>query len=138
MQFGDLEESRRESLLLVLEGVLVQVTESNVKHRFRGSDTTWHFQWHEVPLKRLIATKDRYPAYEIDIVTFLGDTVKDTAAEYLTSIEVPYDEITAWDLDDFAMSLRFRPGVRAVYDSDPERLNHYGQLGHAVMRGADW
>lgn len=140
MQYGDLAESRRESLVIVLEGVLCHITEvASTKRRFRrDTDRVWHFQWHEVPLKRMISIRERYPAYELGIVTFLGDSVCETAADYLNSIEVGYDSIETWDLESFAMSVRFRPNLRAVYDSDLERLDHYSQVGVAVMRGADW
>jgi hypothetical protein len=141
VQFGDLAESDRESLILVLEGVLANVTtvtEHTSGFLRRRTTTSYHINWYEVPLKRLIVTKERYPHYEINIVTFQGQPVADQAAEYLNSISLAYDEIRAWHYNKFCGTLPFIRQLRAVYDSDPERLQGYGQYGVAVVAGHDW
>lgn len=140
VQNGDLEASFPERLIIVLEGVLALVVQER-QHtgRFRRTDTiTYHIMWHEVPIKRFIVTKERYPHYELEIVTFLGESLADQAAQYLQRMNVPYDSINYESIDDFVMMLPYQRNVRAVYDSDPENLHRFGQVGVAVVRGEDW
>jgi hypothetical protein len=93
--------------------------------------------WYEVPLKRLIVTKERYP-YEISLVTFINQDFADRAAVYLSLVEVPYDGIEYLDLDTFVSILPYQRMVRGVYDSDAERLDRYGVYGIGVTAGEDW
>lgn len=138
MEHGDLETGSRETIYVVIEGVLVEAS-VNTQHRLlRSSITTQHLTWLEVPLKRLIVTKGRYPHYEISLITFLDQDVADQAAWYLGLIGQPFDEVSAWDLNTFCSILPYQQYVRAVYDSDPERLDRYGQVGVSVVKGEDW
>lgn len=140
MQHGDLEASVREELVVVLEGVLCQVTFGPVKRRILRTQpqATMHISWHDVPLKRLVSISQRWPDYDVAIVTFVSQRTADETAEYLTDLGVPYASIGYRPFATFVRSLTFLPHVRAVYDSDPQRLDHYGQLGHAVVPGEDW
>jgi hypothetical protein len=137
MEHGDLAVSVQPRWIVVLEGVLALVTQSSSRKLFRR-DTTWHIQWHEVPLKRMIVMKERWPDNALEIVTFTDESVLDSASLYLDEIHVPYDMLSYRRLDSFCESLRFRPDVRAVYDSDYDRLMRFGQLGIAVLRGEDF
>jgi len=138
VQHGDLAVSDREKLFLVLEGVLANVHIAHHPRRFRRSYDVNHVHWYEIPLKRMIVTKERYPQYELNVITFLGDELAEQAAAYLDIAGAPYDEIKAWEFDTFCTVLPVLRRVRAVYDSDPERLDHYGQAGVAVVAGNDW
>lgn len=140
VQKGDLEASFPERLIIVLEGVLALVVlEHQHTGRFRRTDTiTYHIMWHEVPIKRLIVTKERYPHYEIEIVTFLSESVASQAAEYLQRMDVPFNSINYRDEDEFIAMLPYQRNVRAIYDSEPERLYRFGQSGVQVIRGNDW
>jgi hypothetical protein len=141
MQNGDLSEHRPERLIVVLEGVLaLVVSEKALVGRWRKHEETtgYHVMWHEVPLLRLVSIARRHSQYRVEIVTFFDQRLADQAAEYLTMMEIPYAEISAVDYDQFCFGLRFQPEVRAVYDSDPDRLDGYGQAGHAVVRGNDF
>lgn len=139
MQFGDLQEHHPERLYVVIEGVLANVVVDRTKRGrwIKTDDVQYHIMWYEVPLKRLIVTKERYP-YEIQLVTFIDQDFADRAAIYLSLIEVPYDGIEYLDLDTFASILPYQRLVRGVYDSDPERLDRYGVYGIGVTAGEDW
>lgn len=139
MQFGDLAAYDKERLYIVLEGVLANIHTTEHKHGWkRAVHVINHVHWYEVPLKRLIVTKERYPHYELIVVTFLGNEIAEQAAAYLTAIGAPFDEMLSQDLDTFTSILPYQPKVRAVYDSDVERLAQYGQAGIAVIAGEDW
>ena len=137
MQHGDLALSVRPRWIIVLEGVLALVVQEQIRKRFRIT-TTYHIQWHEVALKRMVSLKYRYPENALEIVSFLGQGVVDQAAPYLDTIQVPYDSLSYHRIDDFCDMLRFQTDVRAVYDSDPENLDRFGQLGVSVQRGSDF
>jgi hypothetical protein len=140
MQKGDLAVHHREQLVVILEGVLCHVTvTSGTKRRLRRSDPdTYHISWHEIPLKRMVTIGERWPDYEVEIVTFISKEVAGQAAEFLLDAEIPYSSIRYHSYNDFVNTLRYRPHVRAVYDSNYQRLSEYGQAGTAVVRGEDW
>ena len=140
MQFGDLAEYDRETLILVLEGMLANVVKIEHVSGFirKHATTTYHINWYEVPLKRMIVMKERFPQYEISIVTFMGTDVADQAADYLNTFSIPYDGIKAWDYEIFCSWVRFAHHLRAVYDTDQQRLEGYGQYGVGSLAGHDW
>jgi hypothetical protein len=139
MQNGDLAVYNREKLVVILEGVLclVAVTEGAKRH-LRRQPPTYHISWHEVPLKRMVSIAQRWPDYDVEIVTFVDQRLADEAAEYLELAGIPYDSIRYLGYDSFVNTLRFKPDIRAIYDSSPQRLDEYGQAGHAVIRGEDF
>jgi|SRR5580765_3238029 hypothetical protein len=140
MQGGDLQAHYRERIIVVLEGVLAFVIPELRATRWRKKVqvVTYHIQWHDVPLKRLAYLHDKYPDMDIEIVTFKDEKLADLAAEFLDQVGIPYASIKAVDFKRFVDSLRFERHLRAVYDSDPENLDRYGQYGIAVVRGEDW
>jgi hypothetical protein len=141
MQYGDLAEFRTEALVIVLEGVLALVVdEHQVVGRFRKRDevTGYSIIWHEIPLKRLVMISNLYPNYAIEVVTFRSDRVAELAATFLDNNRISISEVRYQGFEEFCTGLRFRPEVRAVYDSEPERLDRYGQHGVAVVRGEDF
>lgn len=140
MQHGDLETWSRTRILLVLEGVLATVTPVTETSRWgrRTSITGYDIEWHDVPLKRMITMAGQYDV-AFDIVSFIHDHgVVDDAADYLQSIPIPYETIESANFKAFCSKLRFRVDVSQIIDSDPERLQHYGQLGRQVMIGGDF
>jgi hypothetical protein len=138
MQNGDLALSVRPRWIVVLEGVLAEVMSESRRKPWGRNHTTYHIMWHEVPLKRMVSLKYRYPENALEIVSFLNQEVVDQAARYLTTIQVPYDTLSYYSIGDFCDMLRFNPDVRAVYDSDPENLHRFGQVGVSVVRGSDF
>jgi hypothetical protein len=138
MEQGDLAVSTRQRAVFVLEGVLASVTPTLARGVFRQKITGWDFHWHDVPLKRCVTNKMRYPEYGFDVVTFLAPEVADLAAEFFESIRFSHDSIEYHNFRKYVSALPYQPDIIAIYDSAEERLNRYGQLGHAVTMGADF
>lgn len=140
MEHGDLAVSVRPSYVFVLEGVLATVTPiiSETRWRRRPQVTGYNIGYHDLALRRIWTMKQRYPDVGIDIITFLNETVAEDAAQYLNDLRIPYDSIGSASLDRWVRALPYREGTLAVYDSDPNRLDRYGQLGRSVIRGEDF
>jgi hypothetical protein len=139
MQDGDLELWTRPRYVVVIEGVLCRVEPVVRHHRWprKPEVTGYNASWYDVPLKRLLYMKDRWPDTAQELVTFLSQEFCDQAAEFLDDMGMQYDEIRYRPFSDFASTLRYKPDIQAVYDSDPARLDRYGQMGHAVVPGED-
>ena len=74
----------------------------------------------------------------MDIVTFISPNLADEAAEFLDEAQIPYSSIRYQGFDSFTNTLRYKTHLRSIYDSDPNRLDHYGQVGIAVVKGEDF
>jgi hypothetical protein len=98
----------------------------------------YHINWYDVPLKRLIVTHERNPDLDVELVSFISQDFVDFAAEYLDLAGIPYSSIKYWSFDMFQSVLRYQRNLRAVYDTDPDQLQRYGQLGVAVVQGSDF
>lgn len=142
MQHGDLAVSSRPSYVVVLEGVLAEVTPITRPRRLRGDQIVgYNLHWLDIPLRRMATLKRRFPEFSVDIITFLNEDVAEDAAAFLTGARIPFDSMASTSRFDTWVSLlpfRVDEGLQAVYDSDPERLERYGQLGRAVVKGGDW
>ena len=139
MERGDLGLWSRARYIVVIEGVLCKVDPVLRTRRLRRAEVTgFNIQWHDVPIKRLLYMKDRWPNVAQDLVTFVSQDFCDQAAEYFDLIGFQYDEIRYRRLDDFVAALRYQPDLQTIYDSDPARLDRYGQLGRAVVPGEDF
>lgn len=139
MERGDLAVSVRPYYVVVAEGVLVSVHEVTEERRFRGSRVTGlNLHWLDLPLRRLATMRRQYPDYGCEVVTFHSQDLADQVAEFLETLEVPVDSVSYQGFSSFCLSLGFREQLSAVYDSDPDRLDRYGQVGKAVARGMDF
>ena len=139
MQNGDLQLWTRPRYIVVVEGVLCRVDPVVKERRFREDKVTgFNIQWYDVPLKRLLYLKDRWPDTGQDLVTFISQDFADQAASFLDECGMQYDDIRYQSLSNFTTVLRYQRDVQGVYDSDPARLDRYGQLGHAVVAGEDF
>lgn len=140
MQNGDLAAHVRDRIMIVVEGVLcLPVQEKAKSHRWsREKTVAYHISWYEVPLKRLLVIHDRYPDIDVELITFMGDEFADKVADYLGMVDIPYASIKAWDWREFLSVLKFQRHLRAIYDSDPDQLQQYGQLGVQVQPGMDF
>jgi hypothetical protein len=141
MERGDLATSTRPSYAVVLEGVLADVTPITRTRRFRSEETTgYNLHWLDIPLRRLATVKRRYPQLQIDLLTFISEDVADDAAQFLDGAAIPYDSLSYWRFEQWVSVLPYQEegSLTAVYDSDPDRLDQYGQLGRAVIKGQDW
>jgi hypothetical protein len=124
--------------VVVIEGVLCRVDPVVTERRFRGSKVTgYNASWYDVPLKRMLYMKDRWPDTAQDLVTFVSQDFADQAASFLDEVGLQYDEIRYRQFSEFTTLLRYQRDLQRVYDSDPARLDQYGQLGHAVVPGED-
>jgi hypothetical protein len=92
----------------------------------------------DIPLKRTATQKRRYPDYAMDLITFEDEDFLDDAVTFLDMIKMPYDTVSRWTLDTFVQMLRYQSEIQVVYDSDPGRLDRFGQLGSAVVLGGDY
>lgn len=137
MERGDLSAGAVPRLVAVLEGVLVDVDEVTEKGRFGRTKTVGiNWSWLDVPLKSMVQMKRRFPDTAVDIVTFLGDGSAERATEFLNRYGLDdFNEVYDAKFDEWCWSLQFRPEIVQVYDSDLERLYHYGQRGYAVVKG---
>ena len=138
MQNGDLEAHVRDRILVVIEGVLCLPIQEQTRKWGRQRTVAYHINWYEVPLKRLIVVNERNPDLDVELISFMSQDFVDRAAEYLDMAEVPYSSIKYWDFNAFAGVLKFQRRLRAIYDSDPERLQRYGQVGIQVQPGSDF
>ena len=141
MEQGDLATSVRPSYAIVLEGVLAEVTPITRTRRFRGDETTgYNLHWLDIPLRRLATLKRRFSQITVDLVTFISQDVADDAAQFLDGANIPYDSLSYWRLEAWLAVLPYQDegGLQAIYDSDLDRLDQYGQLGRAVIKGQDW
>jgi len=136
MEHGDLSTYALPRMVVVLEGVLVDIEETTTG-RIR-KETTRSYHWLETPLKRLVYLRRTYPDTSIDIVTFISSEVATHAADFLDRHDIPITSSEYHTFSEWAWSLRLHPEIVAIYDSDPERLHKYGQLGVAVVRGGDF
>ena len=76
METGDLELWTRPRYIVVIEGVLCRVDPVTRPRRLRRPEVTgFNIQWYDVPLKRLLYMKDRWPNTAQDLVTFISQTV---------------------------------------------------------------
>jgi hypothetical protein len=139
MQHGDLAVYVRPRAVIVVEGVLCQVQPIKVKPRFRREqDRGYHISWNEIPLKRCVYLKDQWPETALDFITFVSEEFLETAVDFLNETRIAFDLCHYQPFDRFTAALRFQNDVMRVYDSDPARLDQYGQKGMAVVRGNDF
>lgn len=140
MQNGDLSEYDQPTVVFVLEGVLCDVTEVEEttgrirKHR----SVSYDLDWYELPLKRIVVLKNAYPDVSIEVVTFTSEAVAERAANHLERIRIPVNGVSYESFKDWTFSLRFRPEIQTIYDSDLERIHFFGQRGYAVSKGTDF
>ena len=139
MERGDLATFVRPNYIIVLEGVLAIISPIEEKRRWgRTRPVAYNIHWMDIPLRRLATMQRQWPDVGAEIVTFVSEDVAQMAADFLDSIPLAYDSLRYHSFKDFRTLLPYRDGVQAIFDSDPDRLDRYGQLGHAVLRGEDF
>ena len=141
MQGGDLEAPSVERVIIVIEGVLCNVRaieQEAGRWRKVRRIVGYHINWYDVPLKRTVYLKEHYPHFSLEAITFLGDDFLESASEFLNDAGIPFASVTEMSLERFVYGLRFQDTIRAIYDSDPARLDRYGQLGVQVQPGSDF
>ena len=139
MQKGDLELWTRPRYIVVIEGVLCRVDPVVKERRFREDIVTgYNASWYDIPIKRMLYLKDRWPETGQDLITFVSQEFADQAAGFLDDCGMQYDVISYRPFAEFVSVIKYQRDLQAVYDSSPARLDRYGQLGHAVVAGEDF
>ena len=139
MEQGDLALSVRQHYVVVLEGVLATITDITESRRLRGTRITGHnLHWLDLPMRRLATMRRQFPDVGGEVVTFVDEQVAEEAAIFLDAAAVPVDSVSYQPFDRWVSLLPYQDGLQAVFDSDPERLDRYGQVGRQVIRGQDF
>lgn len=131
-------------MVVVLEGVLCDVIpqlairKKGIRRREVTEVVGHHLSWHDLPLKRLSYLITRWADADVEIITFTSDEVAESASDYLDRANISYSGLTYEPFDTWVSLLRYQPDVTAIYDSDEQRAEHYGQRGHIVIRGEDF
>ena len=139
MEHGDLAVSVRQHFVIVLEGVLVTITDITESRRWRPDKVTGHnLHWLDIPLRRLATMRRQFPDTGAEVVTFTDEQIAEEAAIFLDSASVPVDSMSYEPFDRWVSLLPYKDGLQAVFDSDPDRLDRYGQIGRQVVMGEDF
>jgi hypothetical protein len=141
MERGDLAVSVRQHYVVVLEGVLAMVTDiTDERPRWRGGNrvTGHNLHWLDIPMRRLATMRRQYPDVGAEVVTFIDAQVADEAAIFLDAASVPVDSLSYEPFDRWVSLLPYQEGLQAVFDSNPLRLDRYGQIGRQVTMGKDF
>lgn len=133
MEGGDISGAGASRILVVLEGVLTTPLSTGRIKKKLAPASEW--TWYVLPMKVIMDKITRENA-SIDVITFMGEDVRDAAAELLEEYKVEASEVVSVDFEMFCQSLLWRVNeVQAVVDSDWNRLQRYGQLGYGVSLG---
>lgn len=119
--------------MVVLEGVLTTPTYTGKIRRKLAPADEW--EWSKPPILSTVDWASRHNV-SIEVVTFMGREVADAAADWLERYSIPVSEVLSVDFDMFCRSLMWRLyEIDRVVDSDPDRLNRYGQMGYGASFG---
>jgi hypothetical protein len=139
MEHGDLAVSVRPHYVIVLEGVLATVEDITSERRFRPDKVVGiNVSWHDLALRRFVTLQRQYPDVGAEVITFTRQSVADFVGDYFAQASIPYSSLSYQPFDTWVSLLPFRDGLQAVYDSDPDRLDRYGQIGKQVLKGEDF
>ena len=122
-------------MVVVLEGVLATPKFKGRRRKRLLPAEEW--DWEMTPIKKLIDYVTRGNV-AVEVVTFISQEVCDEAAEFMNKYDIPAASVEFASFDMFARSLVWRPEVEYVVDTDPMRINRYGQKGLAAVRGSEF
>ena len=141
MQGGDLATWQGHRVVVVLEGVLVDLPEAAVKKTLlrrkakpQPLPPVESWAWQKLSIKNLNNTA-RLHSIPIDVVTFTSEEVAESAGEWFENYYVEVSSTAYRDFDQFCESIQWTPDVDRVVDSDPLRLSRYGQRGYQCVLG---
>lgn len=137
MQGGDLEQSSQLRMIVVLEGVMADVTETRSGGRLRTKTVTRSYDWHQLPIKRLSYLRNNWPGSSIEVITFVSQEVADEAADFFERTGIAVSSVSYRPFKQWVMEILWQQDIAVIYDSDPERISQYGQKGYQVERGQD-
>lgn len=131
MEKGDLGTWVQNRVIVVIEAVLCTPKyERKLLRKHLTDPDQWN--WSLVAIKSIVDRMNRLNS-PVDLITYLGDDFRDTAADWLERYDVPVSSIASVDFGAFTESLKWRPEVMYVFDDDPDRIAHYGQKGYLVQ-----
>lgn len=131
MEGNDLGVTENNQIIVVLEGVLcVPVPRKRLLRADQWEPaTTW--SWNMLGLKQ--AYRWTTKGIDVEVITFLGEEVADDASDFLNNADVSVGGVVPYDYNVFCSTLVLKTfKVLGVYDSDPDRIQYYGQRGILV------
>jgi hypothetical protein len=130
---NDLDTYAEQSVIVVLEGVLADLTYAGrVRKRLKPA-AEW--QWQQLALRRMVQWQRNNIV--VDIVTFVSEFAAESAGEFLVDYGYEFGAIGFRQFDLFCDALIVQRPT-GVYDSEPSRLNRYGQFGVGAVKGQDF
>jgi hypothetical protein len=140
MERGDIATWTSRRIIVVLEGVLTtpRYDEVGLLRKKRELVPADEWMWEDLPLRYVVDYSSRLNV-AVEVVTFMGPEVAELAAEWFNRYGVNVAESVSVDFDQFCRSLLWRLNeVERVIDSEPSRLQHYGQLGYSAVKGSSF
>jgi hypothetical protein len=137
MEDGDLATWEGKRILLVLENTCCQIV---YHHRIRRHKQPTpmdadDWDWSLITVKTI--QRYAYNSVPVEIITFVSQEVADLAAEWFQRYDVEVANVTYYDFKTFCRSLTWRRNnIQEVIDTQPDRLEHYGQFGRQILFGA--
>jgi len=132
MEHGDLGTWEASSVSVVLEGVLCTPrVEGRLRRHLSDSD-----QWEWSMTSIMCVQRYAHQSTPVDVITFLGEEVAASAAEWFQRYDVDVQSTEAVDIDPYVRSLAWRHNkISAIVDSDPDRLARFGFRGYQTVLG---
>lgn len=137
MQGGDLEQFTQPRMIVVLEGVMADITETRTGRRLRTKTVNRSFNWHQLPIKRLSYLRNNWSDASIEVITFLSQEVAEEAADFFSRTGIDVSSVSYRPFNQWINEILWQQDIAVIYDSDQDRVNRYGQLGYLVNRGQD-
>jgi hypothetical protein len=138
MQGNDLGLWNTHRVVVILEGVLVDLPEPAYKGRIKKvllpllPAEDW--AWQKTAVKHLNNTA-RMNMLPVDVVTFTSNEVAELAGDWFNNYSVEVASVEYKNFDQYCESLQWSAEIDRVIDSDPLRLSKYGQRGYQTMLG---
>ena len=132
MQDGDLGTWEAKRILLVLEDTCCHITWKTKLLRGSVPMDADDWDWGLTTVKTI--QRYAFNSVPVEVITFESQVVADLAAQWFQRYDVEVASVEYYELKHFQRSLTWRRnGIQRVIDTDPERLLHYGQLGHQIL-----
>ena len=136
MEDGDLGTWDQPRILLVLEDTLAKVTgtmkRNGLSRKVWTPNDADEWEWGLITVKTI--QRYSYNSVPVEVITYLSIEVAELAAQWFQRYDVEVASVEYYELKHFQRSLTWRRnGIQRVIDTNPERLLHYGQLGHQIL-----
>jgi O-methyltransferase involved in polyketide biosynthesis len=122
MQGNDLGLFTTHRVVVILEGVLVDLPEPAYKGRIKKTKLPLppaeEWAWQKMAVKYLNNTA-RMDSLAIDVVTFSSEEVAELAAEWFNNYYVEVSSTEYRDFDQYCESIQWAPEIDRIIDSNP-------------------